>query len=83
MNDIIVSFLAWWNGAIALLKFFIQMVAFCLPLLFVFSIICFLFVLLKLFLSKYFDFDNSNIEDEGETDLNLDNNENEEFKTKN
>jgi hypothetical protein len=59
------------------------MVAFCLPLLFVFSIICFLIVLLKLFLSKYFDFDNSNIEDEGETDLNLDNNENEEFKTKN
>ena len=59
------------------------MVAFCLPLLFVFSIICFFIVLLKLFLSKYFDFDNSNIEDEGETDLNLDNNENEEFKTKN
>lgn len=83
MNDIIVSFLLWWNGAIALLKFFIQMVAFCLPLLFVFSIICFFIVLLKLFLSKYFDFDNSNIEDEGETDLNLDNNENEEFKTKN
>lgn len=77
MNDIIVSFLAWWNGAIALLKFFIQMVAFCLPLLFVFSVICFIIILLKVFLSKYFDFDNSNIEDEGETDLNLDNNENE------
>lgn len=83
MSDIIISFLAWWNGAIALLKFFIQIVAFCLPLLFVFSVICFIIILLKVFLSKYFDFDNSNIEDEGETDLNLDNNENEEFKTKN
>ena len=83
MNDIIVSFLAWWNGAIALLKFFIQMVAFCLPLLFVFSVICFIIILLKVFLSKYFDFDDSNIEDEGETDLNLDNNENEKFKIKN
>lgn len=77
MNDIIVSFLSGWNASLALLNFFIQIVAFCLPLLFVFSIICFLIVLLKLFLSKYFDFDDSNIEDEGETDLNLDNNENE------
>lgn len=82
MNDIIVSFLAWWNGAIALLKFFIQMVAFCLPLLFVFSVICFIIILLKVFLSKYFNFEESEL-DEGENDLNLDNNENEKFKTKN
>lgn len=75
MNDIIVSFLAWWNGAIALLKFFIQMVAFCLPLLFVFSVICFIIILLKVFLSKYFDFEESEL-DEGENDLNLSNEEN-------
>ena len=76
MNDIIVSFLAWWNGAIALLKFFIQMVAFCLPLLFVFSVICFIIILLKVFLSKYFDFEECEL-DKGETDLNLDNIKNE------
>ena len=75
MNDIIVSFLAWWNGAIALLKFFIQIVAFCLPLLFVFSVICFIIILLKVFLSKYFDFEECEL-DEGETDLNLSNEEN-------
>ena len=75
MNDIIVSFWAWWNGAIALLKFFIQMVAFCLPLLFVFSVICFIIILLKVFLSKYFDFEECEL-DEGETDLNLSNEEN-------
>ena len=69
MNDIIVSFLAWWNGAIALLKFFIQMVAFCLPLLFVFSVICFIIILLKVFLSKYFDFKEHEL-DEGKDDLN-------------
>lgn len=68
MDDIIVSFLAWWNGAIALLKFFIQIVAFCLPLLFVFSVICFIIILLKVFLSKYFDFEESEL-DEGKDDL--------------
>lgn len=76
MNDIIVSFLAWWNGAIALLKFFIQMVAFCLPLLFVFSVICFIIILLKVFLSKYFDFEECEL-DEGEDDLDISNNEDE------
>lgn len=75
MNDIIVSFLAWWNGAIALLKFFIQMVAFCLPLLFVFSVICFIIILLKVFLSKYFDFEECEL-DESKDDLDLSNNEN-------
>ncbi len=76
MNDIIVSFLAWWNGAIALLKFFIQMVAFCLPLLFVFSVICFIIILLKVFLSKYFDFEECEL-DEGKDDLDISNNEDE------
>lgn len=76
MNDIIVSFLAWWNGAIALLKFFIQMVAFCLPLLFVFSVICFIIILLKVFLSNYFDFEECEL-DESKDDLNLSNEENE------
>ena len=76
MNDIIVSFLAWWNGAIALLKFFIQMVAFCLPLLFVFSVICFIIILLKVFLSKYFDFEECELE-EGKDDLDISNNEDE------
>lgn len=75
MNDIIVSFLAWWNGAIALLKFFIQMVVFCLPLLFVFSVICFIIILLKVFLSKYFDFEECEL-DESKDDLDLSNNEN-------
>jgi len=75
MDDIIVSFLAWWNGAIALLKFFIQIVAFCLPLLFVFSIICVFIALFNLFLSKYFNFEESEL-DEGENDLNLSNEEN-------
>lgn len=75
MNDIIISFLAWWNGAIALLKFFIQMVAFCLPLLFVFSVICFIIILLKVFLSKYFDFEECEL-DESKDDLDLSNNEN-------
>ena len=68
MNDIIVSFLAWWNGAIALLKFFIQIVAFCLPLLFVFSVICFIIIILKVFLSKYFDFKECEL-DESKDDL--------------
>ena len=76
MSDIIISFLAWWNGAIALLKFFIQIVAFCLPLLFVFSIICVFIALFNLFLSKYFNFDDSNLEDEGKDDLDISNNEN-------
>ena len=76
MNDIIVSFLAWWNGAIALLKFFIQIVAFCLPLLFVFSVICFIIILLKVFLSKYFDFEECELE-EGKDDLDISNNEDE------
>lgn len=75
MDDIIVSFLLWWNGAIALLKFFIQMVAFCLPLLFVFSVICFIIVLFKVFLSKYFDFEECEL-DEGKDDLDISNNEN-------
>lgn len=75
MDDIIVYFLAWWNGAIALLKFFIQIVAFCLPLLFVFSVICFIIILLKVFLSKYFDFEECEL-DEGEDDLDISNNEN-------
>ena len=51
------------------------MVAFCLPLLFVFSVICFIIILLKVFLSKYFDFEESEL-DEGENDLNLSNEEN-------
>ena len=51
------------------------MVAFCLPLLFVFSVICFIIILLKVFLSKYFDFEECEL-DEGETDLNLSNEEN-------
>lgn len=75
MNDIIVSFLAWWNGAIALLELFIQIIAFCLPLLFVFSVICFIIILLKVFLSKYFDFEECEL-DESKDDLDLSNNEN-------
>ena len=76
MSDIIISFLAWWNGAIALLKFFIQIVAFCLPLLFVFSVICFIIILLKVFLSKYFDFEECEL-DEGKDDLDCLDKENE------
>ncbi len=76
MNDIIANFLGWLNGAIALLKFFIQMVAFCLPLLFVFSVICFIIILLKVFLSKYFDFEECEL-DEGKDDLDCLDKENE------
>jgi hypothetical protein len=52
------------------------MVAFCLPLLFVFSVICFIIILLKVFLSKYFNFEECEL-DEGEDDLDISNNEDE------
>lgn len=68
MSDIIVSFLEWWNASLALLKFFIQMVAFCFPLLVAFGFICFIIILLKVFLSKYFDFEECEL-DEGKDDL--------------
>lgn len=68
MSDIIISFLSGWNASLALLKFFIQMVAFCFPLMIAFSFICFIIILLKVFLSKYFDFEESEL-DEGKDDL--------------
>lgn len=70
MNDIIVSFLAWWNGVIALLKFFIQIIAFCFPI----SLFLLLCSIIFWFIKKFFQ---ENIEDEGENNLTLDNNEDE------
>lgn len=70
MNDIIANFLGWLNAVIALLKFFIQIIAFCLPI----SLFLLLVWQLFWFIKKFFQ---ENIEDEGKDDLDCLDEENE------
>ena len=78
MNDIIVSFLAWCNGVVALLKLFIQLFACLLPISLFLVLVWQIFWFIKTFLSKIENQEGvENIEDEGENNLTLDNNENE------
>lgn len=69
MNDIIANFLGWLT-VIALLKFFIQIIAFCLPI----SLFLLLVWQLFWFIKKFFQ---ENIEDEGKDDLDCLDEENE------
>lgn len=74
MNDIIANFLGWLNAVIALLKFFIQIIAFCLPISLFLLLVWQLFWFIKTFLSKIENQEGvENLEVEGESDLNLDN----------
>ena len=77
MNDIIVSFVAWCNWLKDLLKILFQLVAFTLPIS-LFLVLCsIIFWFIKTFLSKIENQEGvENLEVEGESDLNLDNNEN-------
>lgn len=70
MNDIIVSFLAWFNWLKDLLKILFQLFAFTLPI----SLFLLLCSIIFWFIKKFFQ---ENIEDEGENNLTLDNNEDE------
>lgn len=70
MNDIIANFLGWLNAVIALLKFFIQIIAFCLPIS-LFLVLC---SIIFLFIKTFFQ---ENIEHGWEDDLDISNNENE------
>lgn len=84
MNDIIANFLGWLNAVIALLKFFIQIIAFCLPISLFLLLVWQLFWFIKKFLSKIENQEGvENTQNEVKTDLNLSNEENEKFKTKN
>ena len=84
MNDIIANFLGWLNAVIALLKFFIQIIAFYLPISLFLLLVWQLFWFIKKFLSKIENQEGvENTQNEVKTDLNLSNEENEKFKTKN
>lgn len=84
MNDIIVSFLAWFTWLKELLKILFCIFAFCLPISLFLLLVWQLFWFIKTFLSKIEDKEGvENTQNEEKTDLNLDNNENEKFKTKN
>ena len=78
MNDIIVSFLAWFTWLKELLKILFQLFAFLLPIS-LFLVLCsIIFWFIKIFLSKIENQEGvENIQDEGENNLTLDNNENE------
>ena len=69
MNDIIVSFLAWFNWLKDLLKILFQLVAFTLPI----SLFLLLCSIIFWFIKKFFQ---ENLEDEGENDLDISNNYN-------
>lgn len=69
MNDIIANFLGWLTAVIALLKFFIQIIAFCLPISLFLLLCSTIFWVVKTFFSR--------IEHGWEDDLDISNNENE------
>jgi len=78
MNDIIVSFLAWCNGVVALLKLFIQLFACLLPISLFLVLVWQIFWFIKTFLSKIENQEGvENTQNEVKTDLNLSNEENE------
>lgn len=78
MDDIIVYFLAWCNWLKGLLKILLQLFAFCLPISLFLVLVWQIFWFIKTFLSKIENQEGvENIEDEGENNLTLDNNENE------
>lgn len=84
MNDIIVSFWGWFNWLIELLKLFIQLFAFLLPISLFLVLVWQIFWFIKTFLSKIENQEGvENTQNEVKTDLNLSNEENEKFKTKN
>lgn len=70
MNDIIVSFWAWFTWLKELLKILFCIFAFCLPI----SLFLLLFSILLWFIKKFFQ---ENIEDEGKDDLDCLDEENE------
>ena len=77
MNDIIANFLGWLNAVIALLKFFIQIIAFCLPISLFLLLVWQLFWFIKKFLSKIENQEGvENTQNEVKTDLNISNEEN-------
>ena len=69
MNDIIVSFVAWFNWLKDLLKILFQLVAFTLPISLFLLLCLIIFWFIKTVLLK-------NLEDEGKDDLDISNNEN-------
>ena len=70
MNDIIVSFLAWFTWLKELLKILFCILAFCFPI----SLFLALCSILLWFIKKFFQ---ENLEDEGEDDLDCLDKENE------
>lgn len=84
MNDIIVSFWAWFAWLKELLKLLLQLFACLLPISLFFVLCSIIFWFIKTFLSKIEDKEGvENTQNEVKTDLNLENEENEKFKTKN
>ena len=78
MNDIIVSFWAWFTWLKELLKILFCIFAFTLPISLFLALCSIIFWFIKTFLSKIENQEGvENIEDEGENNLTLDNNDNE------
>lgn len=78
MNDIIVSFWAWFTWLKELLKLLLQLFAWLLPFSLFFVLCSIIFWFIKTFLSKIEDQEGvENTQNEVKTDLNLENEENE------
>lgn len=78
MNDIIVSFWAWFTWLKELLKLLLQLFACLFPISLFLALCSIIFWFIKTFLSKIENQEGvENIEDEGENNLTLDNNDNE------
>lgn len=77
MNDIIVSFLAWFTWLKELLKILFCILAFCFPISLFLALCSILLWFIKTFLSKIENQEGvENTQNEVKTDLNLSNEEN-------